>query len=291
MTRRALLVGINRYPDPANRLSGCVNDVLQVSDLLHRGFGFDPTRDIRLLTDERATTRRIIERLHWLVGGARPGDVLVFHYSGHGSQVRDRHGDELDDGLDEIICPYDLDWDDPFTDDDLFEIVRTVPNGVNLTVVLDCCHAGTGLREPLGPPPSARVRRVMAPPDIRHRAALAIAEPLSSDRSASTGRRATLPLRRFGGRAAARGAILIAACRSDQVSADAWLDNGFHGALTFFLCRALAEAGFRAAYRESVTRVRRLLAAEGFDQVPQLECSELLAAMQVFAPLAAEAAA
>jgi hypothetical protein len=124
MARRALLVGLNHYPDPANNLRGCVNDVLQVSSLLQRGFLFDASADIRLLTDERATTARIIERLRWLLRGAGPGDTLVFHYSGHGAQVRDRHGDELDDGLDEIICPYDLDWDDPFTDDDLHAILE-----------------------------------------------------------------------------------------------------------------------------------------------------------------------
>jgi hypothetical protein len=32
----------------------------------------------------------------------------VFHYSGHGSQVRDKKGKELRDGKDEIICPWDF---------------------------------------------------------------------------------------------------------------------------------------------------------------------------------------
>ena len=100
--RKALLVGLNHYPNPANNLKGCINDVLQTSRVLQQAYGFDDAREIRLLTDERATTAAIVERLKWLVAGSQPGDVLVFHYSGHGSQVRDRHGDELDDGLDEI---------------------------------------------------------------------------------------------------------------------------------------------------------------------------------------------
>src|SRR5205823_2492343 len=32
--RRALLVGVNDYPDPANRLEGCVNDVFLMSAVL-----------------------------------------------------------------------------------------------------------------------------------------------------------------------------------------------------------------------------------------------------------------
>ncbi len=129
MLRKALLVGLNDYPNPENHLKGCINDVLQTSRVLQDAYGFDDARQIRMLTDRRATTAAIAHRLRWLVDGARPGDLLVFHYSGHGSQVRDREGDELEDGLDEIICPYDLDWDDPFTDDDLYEIVKEYRRG------------------------------------------------------------------------------------------------------------------------------------------------------------------
>jgi len=39
--RRALLVGINNYPDPAHKLNGCVNDVYSVSALLQEN-GFLP---------------------------------------------------------------------------------------------------------------------------------------------------------------------------------------------------------------------------------------------------------
>src|SRR5512145_766263 len=151
MKRRAFLVGLNRHPDPRNNLKGCVNDVLLMAKTLREQYGFDVASGVRLLTDERATTANIRKGLEWLVGDAAAGDSLVFHYSGHGSQVRDVHGDELSDNLDEIICPYDLDWSKPFTDDDLAEICGTVPQGALLTVVLDCCHSGTGLRNFLRP--------------------------------------------------------------------------------------------------------------------------------------------
>ena len=267
MARKALLVGLNRYPDPENTLRGCINDVRQVSDLLYSRFGFAADGSIRLLTDARATTAAIVDRLRWLLDGARAGDVLVFHYSGHGSQVPDRHGDERDDGLDEIICPYDLDWNDPFTDDDLYAIVKDLPAGVNLTVVLDCCHSGTGLREALGPSPRPRRRCISAPPGLPRP------------------RRADAAVRRFGSRAAQRGAILIAGCRSDQVSADAYIDGDYHGALTYFLCKAIEESEGDLSYRDLNERVRRALRENQFDQVPQLEGPSALLSGQVLGPL------
>ncbi len=252
MTSKALLVGLNAYPNPSNSLRGCLNDVLQMSRMLQESFRFDDPRQIRVLTDHRATTSAIKERLRWLVDSARAGDVLVFHYSGHGSQVPDRHGDESD-GLDEIICPYDLDWDDPFTDDDLFEIVRGLPASVNLTVILDSCHSGTGLREATGSGRGAR-RRWMPPP-------ARLGGPVRADAL----------MRRFGAKAVECGAILIAGCRSDQSSADADIGGEYHGALTFYLCRAIEELGFGGSYRTVIGRTRHLLQLNGYEQVPQLE--------------------
>ncbi len=267
MTRKALLVGLNHYPDPENTLRGCLNDVRQVNDLLSSRFGFAVDGSIRLLTDARATTAAIVDRLHWLLDGARAGDVLVFHYSGHGSQVPDRHGDEVDDGLDEIICPYDLNWDDPFTDDDLYAIVKDLPAGVNLTVVLDCCHSGTGLRDAAGPASRARGRWVSAPPAL------------------SRSHRADAAVRRFGSRAAQRGAILIAGCRSNQVSADAYIDGDYHGALTYFLCKTIAASHNGLTYRELIDQVRRALRENRFEQVPQLEGPTAMLRGQVLDPL------
>lgn len=292
MLRRALLVGLNHYPNPENNLKGCVNDVLQVSQLLQTGFGFADVRQIRLLTDERATTAGIKDRLRWLLDGTTAGDVLVFHYSGHGAQVRDRHGDELDDGLDEIICPYDLDWDDPFTDDDLHECLKGLRPGVNLTVVLDCCHSGTGLREVASAVslPSRR-KSLDAPPDVRHRVGPAIQDLGSARRFTMTRALVELRLRRFGQRAAEAGALLLAGCQSDQLSADAWIDGDYHGAFTYFLCTAAEEARYRISCLDLLKRTRQLLAANRFDQIPQLEGPRDAVTQPVFSPLTSAATA
>ncbi len=271
MKRRAFLVGLNRYPDPRNNLKGCVNDVLLMAKTLREQYGFSGSSGVRLLTDERATTAGIRNGLDWLVSGASAGDSLVFHFSGHGSQVRDVHGDELSDNLDEIICPYDLDWDRPFTDDDLAEICGRVPPGTLLTVILDCCHSGTGLREFPRPDLPIRYKFLPAPVEVRHRS-----EPLIEDRGIDrsvtmTGRDRKLPVRRFGISLTRTNAVLIAGCRADQTSADAWIDGDYHGALTYYLWRALRDAKWKTTYRKIIGATGNALADHNFDQFPQLE--------------------
>lgn len=83
----ALLIGINQYPK-ISALSGCLTDVeLQRELLIHR-FGFQRS-DILTLTEEQAS-RGFIEAafLDHLGKQAKPGDVVVFHFSGYGSRVK-----------------------------------------------------------------------------------------------------------------------------------------------------------------------------------------------------------
>jgi hypothetical protein len=279
--KKAFLVGINRYPDPRNNLKGCVNDVLLIAKTLKEQYGFQ-TGDVQLLTDTRATTAGIRTGLEQLVSGAKPGDSLVFHYSGHGTQVRDTNGDELSDNLDEIICPYDLDWDNPFTDDDLAEICKAVPKGALLTVILDCCHSGTGLREFIPPDLPIRYKFVNAPVEVRYRSESRI-ENRGIDRSVTmSGPDKGLRVKRFGVSLTKTNAVLIAGCRSDQTSADAWIDGDYHGALTFYLWRSLRAAGWNTTYRKLVAATGEELADHNFDQVPQLEGPTKLLAVPVF---------
>jgi hypothetical protein len=194
----ALLVGINKYAQPGNDLRGCVNDVTAMRALLTRTYGFAPEH-IRLLTDRQATQQAILEQLDWLIGSARAGDQLVWHYAGHGSQVRDTHGDELDDYLDEIICPYDMDWDNPFTDDLIAERFRQIPVGALLNFIADCCHSGSVSRDWSGPangtatPERNRPLQTAVPAPIRFL-------PPPTEMAGRCLEQPGLPVRRFGRR-------------------------------------------------------------------------------------------
>lgn len=90
MAKRALLVGCN-YPGTKCELHGCANDVRRMHDLLVQRFGF-MEEDILVMLDSDPTKPKptgvnIRNSLAKLIEGTQPGDVLVFHYSGHGTQV------------------------------------------------------------------------------------------------------------------------------------------------------------------------------------------------------------
>lgn len=92
--------------------------------------------------------RNIRDALRWLVEGSQSGDSLVFHYSGHGSRVLDRDGDELD-GYDEALVPLDYDTEGKILDDEInAAIVRPLPRGAMLHAVIDTCFSGTFLDLP-----------------------------------------------------------------------------------------------------------------------------------------------
>ncbi|CAN6337200.1 unnamed protein product [Urochloa humidicola] len=140
--RRAVLVGIN-YPGTDGELKGCLNDVSRMRRCLVERFGFEEA-GIRVLADADPSTppptganiRRELERL---VGDARPGDTLFFHYSGHGLQLPAETGEDDDTGYDECIVPCDLNL---IKDQDFTELVAKVPDGCLFTMVSDSCHSG-----------------------------------------------------------------------------------------------------------------------------------------------------
>src|SRR5688572_25400270 len=115
MAKKAVLIGINRYRMPGADLRGCVNDVNNLQSVLTGHYGFVKS-DIKVLTDFDATKKAMQAAIRTLITNAKKGDVLLLHYSGHGSNVPDKDGDEADK-RDEILCPTDLDWKDPLTDD------------------------------------------------------------------------------------------------------------------------------------------------------------------------------
>ncbi|CAE8652612.1 unnamed protein product, partial [Polarella glacialis] len=148
--RRAVLIGVN-YRGTRAELRGCHSDVDNIGRLLVERFGWQESCLRRLADDGRqeAPTRRNIEHaLHWLVEGARPGDVFFFHFSGHGSQSPDPNGYE-DTGMNQTILPVDFQHAGMLTDDQVSEIiVKPLPPGTRLTALLDCCHSGTCLDLP-----------------------------------------------------------------------------------------------------------------------------------------------
>lgn len=253
--KRCLLVGIN-YVGTGNDLRGCLNDVANMKTLLEsRGFA-----DIKTVLEKEATTAGIKAGLEWLIAGAVPGDVLVFHYSGHGSQLPSKNEP---DGFEEIICPIDLNWTTRvITDDTLRQIFNRVPNGVNTTVILDCCHSGTALDQDASLATTKEISvgitdgepgRYLAPP--AH-----IVEELANrdlvdwktekDVNAS--------------------ALLIAGCHANQTSADAYINGTYQGAATASILEAV-KADPSISYRGLIYKMGDFMSKNRYTQNPQLD--------------------
>ncbi|HSC29264.1 MAG TPA: caspase family protein [Vicinamibacterales bacterium] len=133
--RVALCVGIDRYVQ--RPLAGCVNDARTWGEALGT-LGFD----VQYLFDSRATRAAMLDGLERLVSKARAGDVVVFQYSGHGTQLADTTGDERD-RFDEAFVPVDYHTGAFLIDDDVSDVLSGLPRGVLATLFTDCCHSGT----------------------------------------------------------------------------------------------------------------------------------------------------
>ncbi len=159
-----MVIGVSGYPNLAEslRLTGPKNDSREMANTLAR-LGV-PAGNISVLADQvtglsegiadkgPATKQAILETLDRLTAESERGDLVVFYYSGHGSQQPDRDGDEQG-GNDEILLPYDVgSWngaevENALLDDELnARIVKLLDKGIDFFGIIDACNSATGFR-------------------------------------------------------------------------------------------------------------------------------------------------
>ncbi len=275
MTKKALLIGINEYAPPGGpNLRGCLNDVRDMAHTLNVLNIVPATpRTMRLLTDQRATRSNILAGLKWLVTGAQKGDVLVFYYSGHGSQVVDVSGDEIDH-KDETLCPHDYAINGMIRDDELRDIIKSVRPETTLDVILDSCHSGTGTREVVGlsglADDQAIVYRYVEPP-VDYGYFLDVNPSIPTNRllapigNSGRGDKEAVIVPEL-------NHVLWAGCRDMQTSAEGPIDGGvYRGVFTYCLCKVLRRAGSTITRRRLDNLVCADIRRLGYGQVPQLE--------------------
>jgi hypothetical protein len=256
-SRRALLIGINDYsaaPAPGLRdsrvpardwtnLDGAVNDVRLMREILVARHGF-ASADIVTLTDQEATRAAILKAIDSVLGSkARKGDVLLFYYSGHGSQVRNSLSAEADK-LDESIVPADSRRGAPDIRDKELSVAfnRLLDSGARLTVVLDACHSGSGARGLTG-----GLRHRSVKPDLRD-----VADPTNAPRPED------------------RGALVISAAEDFDLAYETIDDKTIRGAFSWAFARALRDARPGEAAGDTFLRAQAVIRAEMPAQNPVL---------------------
>jgi hypothetical protein len=234
--KQALLIGCN-YNNSAYQLNGCINDVNNIKSMI-KNIGFN---NINVLTDETDTPPNkinILTELTNLLSNSNSNDLLFFSYSGHGSQVVDRNGDETD-GRDEVIVPLDF---NVITDDELKTVIQTYlkPN-VTLFALFDCCNSGTVL-------------------DLKYQ----YLDSLNYD-NYTENNKATDTI---------GNVIMISGCTDNQTSADAFINNTSQGAMTWAFIESINSKP-KLSWRELIQNMRKLLTTSQYTQIPQLSTGNI----------------
>lgn len=299
MVKRALLIGINEYSEPKiPNLRGCVNDVEALAAVLSEHYEFEPANLTKLVSRDTSTRQAILSALKRLVQETEPEDVALIYYSGHGSQVPDRSGDETVDRKDETIVPSDSGRTDgrpvlDILDDELETYVGELSRiAANTTFIFDSCHSGSITREVLEPGAVKRALREARPVP---RAAPVADEPLAVevqpyadfDTPQERHRSATglIPQGDY---------LLIAGCLDSQTSAELEFEGSPRGLLTYHLVEQL-RVGVGSTAEEIFTKtkekVEREAAGEGESQQPVFEGPPELRDANPFSPVGAIAKA
>jgi hypothetical protein len=267
MTKKAFCVGVNNYPyGDENDLRGCINDANAWAAMLKEHFNFT---DVKVATDADATQAKIIEGIKGLLAKSKSGDVLVFTNSSHGTYLADDSGDEP--GYDEALCPYDMNDNGMLVDDTLREIFTAIPKGVHFTVLSDSCHSGSVTRVIL----DGKRRNRMLSPKIWGGRELTPQEMSAASRK----KNATEKYPESGMKE-----ILLSGCKSNQTSADAYIDSisEYYGAMSYYAMKAIKDADYKLTYAELHERLLPMLEDQQYDQLPQLEGKDANKRRQIF---------
>uniref|UniRef100_A0A6C0BGG3 Peptidase C14 caspase domain-containing protein n=1 Tax=viral metagenome TaxID=1070528 RepID=A0A6C0BGG3_9ZZZZ len=253
MRGRALLFGLNYATSPDAKLNGCINDVINISKYLNTNLGIP----VKVCTDDGDTystsAMGIIRNLYELAlqSYSEKLDFVWVHYSGHGSYIVDKSGDEKD-GKDECLVPSDYAKSGMISDDFINTLFGYFNPNTRVICVFDCCHSGTigDVKYSWEGPKTCAVENILC----------------------------SIPAR----------IITLSGCFDNQTSADAHNvlgDNKYVGALTSCLLMVLKEQPqVKNDVFQMIANLRTKLRERGFSQLPKLCSTYNLARDKVFIP-------
>lgn len=257
--KKALLIGIN-YRNSQYELHGCINDTIHIKEMLISQYKF-LSQNILVLTDDtkdKPTRSNILESWKWLLSkspaqtfnkssytnfNSNDKATLFFHYSGHGAQIKDINGEEID-GMDETIYPIDFLSAGAIIDDTIRDnLISQVTSNIKLFCLMDACHSESSM------------------------------DLVWNVKIGSTGNTNLVKLNY----PSTLGEVcMLSGCKDDQVSADITINGTGRGALTYAFIEVLKQAKYNITYQDLVSKVQKYIIDNHIsNQVPCLSFGKL----------------
>ncbi len=255
----ALLVGINDYQPPVRKLQGCIHDIELMEKYLETRFA-EEERHILILRNEQATYRNVIDRFRDHLSRAGKEDYVLFHYSGHGScQISAKEfWEEYPRRLDETLVCYDSRQDNglDLADKELAVLLAEVSrNCPHITVVLDCCHSGSGTRE-------ADDFEMLGARFTDSREEGTALESYIDGYYAKRRHNFAIP---------ESSHVLLAACKKDQKAREDKFSGVRHGVFTWHLIHTLQQHKSQISYKDLLMKCRIAIQQRSQNQDPVFE--------------------
>lgn len=263
----ALLVGINNYQNFEN-LKGAITDVYLQKELLVNRFGFNP-KDILIVSDEsenKPTRENILLAFEeHLIKQAKAGDTVVYHFSGHGSQVLEENS-PFENNLNSTFVPSNRSISlidnqkkvSDITGKTLFLLMSSIETE-NLTVVLDSCYSGGGKRGNLNIRSTEGGKEYIYS-DLERKYQQKWLSRLKISESELKQRRK---------KGIAKG-IVVASARKDQIAAEAYLDDFVAGVFTYLMTQYLWQQTSKSPVENAIANIyRSIIHTFSSNQIPE----------------------
>lgn len=246
----ALVVGISQFTDSnIPRLHYTTDDAKSFASALEDpGIGGFSADNVRVLTDDQATTKNIKEQLNWIARSAQPNDLVVIYVATHGTpRTMDTAGANYLVTYDtEIYKDGALDQDSMFATAypmvELANAVATRMKALRTAVFLDTCYSGGAAG---GAAPAEKL------------ASAAPSQAMLAHMTEGTGR------------------IVMTASQANEESLES--DQLHHGYFTYYLLQALksgkGETPLSEIYAKVSGEVSQSVTSQGMHQHPVMDRS------------------
>lgn len=266
----ALFIGIDQYK--VIPLRGCVNDAIMIETYLQETLG--NRLQAERLHNADATKPNIVDMMLGHLGQATPADHVFLHYAGHGDRqpAPEPFWHLTVDRQNEVLVTVDSLYPqtgltNPLTDKELRWLIAQIAKKTpNITLVLDCCHSGTGTRETL--PVDLRIRSSKT--DSKQVRSLDSYVFMQQDpvvqKAVEQKQRFDLPSGKH---------LLLAACRNSETAKELKIGEQQGGIFTYSLVQTLQQYKGNISYADLVRLAGAQVINKVREQTPQLEAIAL----------------